>query len=94
MAGEDTCQEEWEDIFRTKFETEDLIAEVDKQLIYENAFGKNTYRTIKSNPKKLKENLNFAINQLLVLKKDLQLSNTTTENFKKLFTFIKQNQKS
>ena len=82
-----------EDIFKKNFVTEDLIEYGDKEIIYDKIFGQYAFKSIVSNPKKLKENLNLAINQLLILKNKLELSKTTINNFKKVFDFIKNNNK-
>lgn len=82
-----------EDIFKKKFVTEDLIEESDKEIIYDKVFGEKSFETIKSNPKKLKENLNLAINQLLTTKCKLELGTKTISNFKSLFEFIKSQKK-
>jgi predicted ATPase len=81
-----------EDIIGKKISTEGLIEDDDKELIYNKIFGDNSFDSVKSNPKELKKNLNYAINQLLIQKVELELSKKTVSNFKKLFKFIKDKQ--
>lgn len=76
------------DILNQEVETEDLIEDVDKKNIIDEAFGKGSYDAATSNPGSLKSKLNFAIRQLLANKIKVKLHKNTENNFRKLFEFI------
>ncbi len=76
------------DIFNKKIATEGLIDIIDQQEIYEAIFGKGSYDECKKNsPKKVKEYLNYAVNQLLFEKRQISLTKPTKDNFNNLFNF-------
>jgi len=79
-------------ILNLKVAMEGLIEEDDKKTIYEAVYGKSTFDKMKSNKKRLKENLNYAINQLLLQKKPMNIRKETKKNFKTLLKFIKSKQ--
>ncbi|GBE20098.1 recombination protein F [archaeon BMS3Abin17] len=77
------------DILDISTATEGLIKEFDQKEIHDSVYGIGSFDEIKSNGKKAKENLNYAINQLLVQKKSVKISKETRNNFKRLLKFIK-----
>lgn len=77
------------DILNVEGAMEDLIQEGDKKIIYEFIYGEGTFDKIKTNEKKLKKNLNYALNQLLVQEKKVKIGKITRNNFRKLATFLK-----
>ena len=79
-----------EDISGVQEDMEGLIGEGDKKRIYDSIYGKGTFDKIKSDSKKLKRNLNYAINQLLLQKKEIKINKPTKEKFNKLLSFIKK----
>ncbi len=68
------------DILKISGATEKLIVDTDKQNIVKEVFN---------SPSVKKKNLNLAINQLLLMEKDVKVSKTTKDNFKKIFNFVK-----
>ena len=72
------------DILNVSKPTEGIIADLDKKEICDAAFGKSQTG---------KKVLNQAINQILIQKKAVNISAQTTDNFKKVFKFIKDKQK-
>ena len=70
---------------------EKLIGVMDQREIYDAVFGKGSYNECKKrNPKKIKENLNSALNQLQLHKREVSLNKTTKDNFTKLLDFAKE----
>lgn len=80
---------DYSDIFQKDIQTEDLINDDDKKKICDGAFGVGTYDGVKNDKDALKSKLNFAINQLLVKKIVIEISQDTKDNFTKLFDFLK-----
>ncbi len=69
--------------------TEGLIGVMDQRELYDAVFGKGSYKECKKkSPKKIKENLNYALNQLQFQKREVALNKTTQDNFTKLLDFV------
>ncbi|MEK7564348.1 MAG: AAA family ATPase [Patescibacteria group bacterium] len=75
----------YKDLLGLEVETEELIIPNDQKVICDTAFGVGSYDSVKSEPNKLKSKLNFAISQLLIIKKQVPTNPTTKANFRKLF---------
>lgn len=70
---------------------ESLIGVMDQRELYDTVFGKGSYNECKKkNSKKIKENLNYALNQLQLQKKEVSLNKTTQDNFTKLLDFANE----
>jgi len=70
---------------------EGLIGVMDQRELYDAIFEKGSYNECKKkSPKKIKENLNYALNQLQLQKKEVVLNKTTLDNFTKLFDFANE----
>ena len=70
---------------------EGLIGVMDQRELYDAIFEKGSYNECKKkSPKKIKENLNYALNQLQLQKKEVVLNKTTMDNFTKLFDFANE----
>jgi len=68
---------------------EGLIGVMDQRVIYDSVFGAKSFDECKKkNPKKIKENLNYALNQLQLQKTEVSLNKTTKDNIEKLLDFI------
>ena len=68
---------------------EGLIGVMDQRALYDFVFGAKSYDECKKkNPKKIKENLNYALNQLQFQKKEVSLNKTTKDNIEKLLGFM------
>lgn len=79
------------DIFSKPYTTEKLIGVMDQRNLYDSIFGKGSYDECKKKyPKKVKENLNNAINQLQFQDKEVILNKTTKDNFSKTFNFLQE----
>ena len=79
------------DIFAKPHTTEKLIGVMDQRNLYDSVFGKGSYDECKKKyPRKIKENLNNAINQLQLQKKEVKLNKTTEDNFSKTFNFLQE----
>jgi len=79
------------DIFYKPYTTEKLIGVMDQRNLYDSVFGKGSYDECKKKyPKKVKENLNNAINQLQFQNKEVTLNKTTKDNFSKTFNFLQE----
>ena len=76
------------DVFKVAKVTEDIIDDSDKKVLVDTAFGEGSFDHIKGNANQVKTKLNFAIMQLLINKKEAQVSQTTKDNFKTLFKFL------
>lgn len=77
------------DIINKSVETEDLLGKQDKRAIYDEVYGKGVFnQLIKTNPNKLKENLNYAITQLQFQKRGVAINDTTKKTFKTVFDFL------
>ena len=77
------------DIFNKSYKTEQLIGIMDQRTLYNSIFGKGSYDECKKKrPRKLKENLNYALNQLQLQKTEVKLNKTTKNNFSKVFDFL------
>lgn len=67
---------------------EGLIGVMDQRELYDAVFGKGSYNECKKkNSKKIKENLNHALNQFQLQRKEVVLNKTTQDNFIKLLDF-------
>ena len=67
---------------------EGIIGVMDQRELYDEVFGKGSYNECKKKgPKKIKENLNYALNQLQLQKKAVVVNKTTQDNFTKLLNF-------
>lgn len=67
---------------------EGLIGVMDQRELYDTVFGQGSYNECKKkSPKKVKENLNYALNQLQLQKKEVTLNKTTRDNFTSLLDF-------
>ncbi len=70
---------------------EGLIGVMDQRELYDAVFGKGSYNECKKkNSKKIKENLNYALNQLQLQKREVVLNKTTQDNFTKLLDFTNE----
>ena len=70
---------------------EGLIGVMDQRELYDAIFEKGSYNECKKkSPKKIKENLNYALNQLQLQKKEVVLNKTTLDNFTKLLDFANE----
>mgnify|MGYP001573743774 FL=1 len=70
---------------------ESLIGVMDQRELHDTVFGKGSYNECKKkNSKKIKENLNYALNQLQLQKKEVSLNKTTQDNFTKLLDFANE----
>lgn len=70
---------------------EGIIEVMDQRELYDVIFGKGNYNECKKkSPKKIKENLNYALNQLQLQKKEVVLKKTTQNNFTKLLDFANE----
>lgn len=77
------------DVLNKPVAMEGLMGTMDQRMIYDAVFGKGNYDQIKrKQPKRLKENLNLALNQLLIQNQELKLHQTTKDNFGKLLDFL------
>lgn len=72
------------DILKISGTTEEIISNDDKKVICNEVFGESLIK---------KKILNQAINKLLAEKRSVKISKQTKDNFKKLFKFIKKEQK-
>ena len=75
------------DIFKKRIPIEELITTTDKKKIIDGIYGKGTFETLPE--RRIKENLNFGINELLYKKHFLSFNKTTSDNFRKLIDFLK-----
>ncbi|MDP3769665.1 MAG: AAA family ATPase [Candidatus Sungbacteria bacterium] len=76
------------DALNKKVAIEGLIGVMDQRELYDGIFGKGSYNECKKkSPKRIKENLNYALNQLQLQKKEVSLNKTTQDNFTKLLDF-------
>ncbi len=79
------------DALNKKVALEKLIGVMDQRELYDATFGKGNYNECKKkSPKKIKENLNYALNQLQLQKKEVSLNKTTKDNFTKLLDFANE----
>jgi len=79
------------DIFNKSYTTEQLIGITDQRSLYDSIFGKGSYDSCKQKyPRKLKENLNYALNQLQFQNKEVKLRKTTKQNFIRTFKFLRE----
>ena len=79
------------DILNKSWTTEQLIGVMDQRTIYDSVFGKGSYNECKRKKQnKLKENLNYALNQLQFEKREIGVNKTTKENFEKVFNFLEK----
>ena len=70
---------------------EGIIGVMDQRKLYDSIFGKDSYNECKKkSPKKIKENLNYALNQLQLQRKEVVLNKTTKDNFMKLLDFANE----
>lgn len=79
----------YNEILSLECATEELFEESDKKLICDTAFGIGTYDMNKDRKKEFKSKFNYSIIQLLVDKKELEISEETKLNFNTIFEFIK-----
>lgn len=78
------------DILSKRFSTEQLIGIMDQRMLYDTIFGKGSYNECaKKQPRKLKETLNYAINQLQFKRQKVDINKKTKENFDKIINFLK-----
>ncbi len=64
---------------------------MDQRTIYDEVYGKGSYNECKRKKQnKLKENLNYALNQLQFEKREVNINKTTKENFEKVFNFLEK----
>lgn len=68
---------------------ESLIGVMDQRAIYDSVFGVKSFDECrKKNPRKIKKNLNYALNQLQLQKTEVSLNKTTKDNIEKLLDFV------
>jgi hypothetical protein len=84
----------YENILNKKIVTEDLFTESDAKLLITTAFEKKTFESVKSDKKKFKSTLNFAISQLLVSNTQVSLDPITVDIFKLLFAGLENSLKN
>lgn len=79
------------DVFSKPHTTEKLIGIMDQRSLYDYIFGKGSYDECKKKyPRKLKENLNNAINQLQFQDIELKLKKISKNNFTKTLNFLQE----
>lgn len=77
------------DILNKSWTAEQLIGVMDQRTIYDAIFGTGSYNECRRrHPKKLKENLNYALNQLQFEKREVNINQTTKGNFEKVINFL------
>lgn len=86
------------DVLNKSEAIEGLIGVMDQKRIYDQVYGAGSYDALKAqhNPasrsylRKVKENLNYAINQLYIQRIEVEVHKGTSENFQKLLDFLQK----